>query len=252
MQSTAEPSTTTATSKPKVHPAAALFPMMDAATFEALKADIEANGQREPVVFFQDKILDGRNRHRACEALGIEPESCELEECIDPVAYVLSANLHRRHLSESQKALVAARLKDYFATKAKERQKQSPSKAGKASGAARRGESNAVENLPPPSENGKARDQAGAMLGVSGKSVDHAVTVLTRGSKNLIEAVERGDVAVSKAAFVAKTKRRDSQYGAAISRGWRAVPAKPLDRIKSLWETLNTQDRAAFIQWVTG
>lgn len=95
---------------PKVHPVAEIFPLMDAEAFARLKADIEANGQREPTVYWKGMLVDGRNRERACQELGIEPSECELLEETDPVAFILSANVHRRHLTTTQRAITAARL----------------------------------------------------------------------------------------------------------------------------------------------
>jgi hypothetical protein len=90
------------------HPAASIFPMMSNEDFTALKEDIRAHGQLEDVVLLDGKVLDGRHRLRACRELGIAPRRCELTECDDPIACVLSKNLHRRHLSQSQRAQCAA------------------------------------------------------------------------------------------------------------------------------------------------
>jgi ParB-like chromosome segregation protein Spo0J len=93
-----------------IHPAANLFPMMDDEAFAALKADIATNGLRESIVLWKNKLVDGRNRLKACEELGIQPGESELDEDQDPIAYVVSANLHRRHLTTSQRAEIAAKL----------------------------------------------------------------------------------------------------------------------------------------------
>ena len=91
------------------HPLAELFPLMEEQELAALAADIQANGLRTPILLFDDQILDGRNRYRACQLAGVEPVTSEFAG-EDPLQFVLSANLHRRHLNESQRALVAARI----------------------------------------------------------------------------------------------------------------------------------------------
>lgn len=174
-----------------VHPVADIFPMMNEEEFAGLKEDIEKNGVRDCLTMWQGKLIDGRNRLAACLDLGIDWEGYleELDDDADPVAFVLSHNLHRRHLSTSQRAMVAARVLDVYEERAKERQKRKAKSV--------------VENLP--QQNGsKARDEAGAALNVSGKMVDAAATVLECGSKDLIAKVESGEVAVSKAAKIAK------------------------------------------------
>lgn len=94
-----------------LHPAAELFPVMDEVAFAALVADIAAQGQREPILILDGQVIDGRHRLRACEQAGLEPVVREVSaDEGDPFGLVVSLNLHRRHLTESQRAMVAARL----------------------------------------------------------------------------------------------------------------------------------------------
>lgn len=85
------------------HPIAARYPLLEGEDFERLKDSIAANGQRVRIVLFKGAILDGRNRYRACVALGIEPLT-EVFEGTEEEASVYSdvLNLHRRHLSREQ------------------------------------------------------------------------------------------------------------------------------------------------------
>ncbi|CAN5818242.1 hypothetical protein BH20PSE1_BH20PSE1_01590 [soil metagenome] len=90
------------------HPAAAIFPLLDGEAFEDFCADIAERGLLQPIQLLGGLIIDGRNRYRACLDLGIDPVFEEVDSETDPVGYVVSANLHRRHLNESQRAMVAA------------------------------------------------------------------------------------------------------------------------------------------------
>ena len=80
----------------EAHPMAEAYPLMDGEAFEALKADVAAHGQRNPIWLYEGKILDGRNRYRACVELGIEPR-CEEYVGDDPGGFVESQNDLRRH-----------------------------------------------------------------------------------------------------------------------------------------------------------
>src|SRR6266496_490482 len=94
----------------KVHPAAQAFPEMTAAELQELADDIKQTGLAHPVV--RDAhgiILDGRNRLKACEIAGVEPRF-ETYRGDNPVGFVVSSNLKRRHLNTSQRAMVAAKL----------------------------------------------------------------------------------------------------------------------------------------------
>lgn len=95
------------------HPASNLFPLMTGADFDALTADIAEHGQREPIWLHPDgSILDGRNRWRACEVLGVAPFVCTWDgEPGEEEAFVVSLNLHRRHLDKEQRKELHERLR---------------------------------------------------------------------------------------------------------------------------------------------
>ena len=91
------------------HDIANLFPMMRPDELADLVADIKRNGLIEPIVLYEDKILDGRNRWLACGETGKKPHF-DYYKGDDPVGYVISKNLHRRHLNETQRAVVANKM----------------------------------------------------------------------------------------------------------------------------------------------
>jgi ParB-like chromosome segregation protein Spo0J len=91
------------------HKIANIFPMISEIEFNRLKQDIKENGLIEEIELYENKILDGRNRYKACSESGIVPRFKEFDG-EDALKYVISKNLHRRHLNESQRGLVASRL----------------------------------------------------------------------------------------------------------------------------------------------
>jgi ParB-like chromosome segregation protein Spo0J len=160
-----------------VHPAANLFPLLEGDAFKELVADIREHGLREPVVLARDGcILDGRNRYRACLAANVAAVFSTWEGPGSAIDFVVSKNLHRRHLDESQRAMVAAK----------------------------------IANL----ADGQRADQAGAsidapaitqsaaaeILNVSRPSVQRARRVREKGAPEVVMAVERGEMSVSRAA----------------------------------------------------
>jgi N6-adenosine-specific RNA methylase IME4 len=179
----------------KFHPLADIFPLIEGAEFSDLVADIRTHGLHEPVVLFEGKILDGRNRYRACVEAGTE---CRFEtyQGKDPVGYVVSLNLRRRHLNESQRAMVAAKL--------------ATMKQG------------ARTDLSPIGE--KSQADAAMLLNVGKRSVERAAEVRESGAPELVRAVERGDVSVSAAADVA-TMPLDEQREV-VARGEREILQK--------------------------
>ncbi|MDB5853263.1 MAG: Transcriptional activator adenine-specific methyltransferase-like protein [Herminiimonas sp.] len=93
----------------QLHPLCSLFPPMSGWEFDSLKSDIAANGLRQPITVHRCLILDGGNRYRACLELGIKPTFAEFAHAErEMLAFVLSSNLHRRHLTTGQHAAIVA------------------------------------------------------------------------------------------------------------------------------------------------
>lgn len=95
-----------------IHPLSALFPKLASDEFAALVADIKANGLHEPITLLGDAVLDGRNRYEACIEAGVEPRFVQFQGA-DPAAFVLTKNLHRRHLKPGQEASIVALATDW-------------------------------------------------------------------------------------------------------------------------------------------
>jgi hypothetical protein len=93
----------------KAHKYAELFPLMDDDQLQELAEDIKINGLRLKIVTLDDKVLDGRNRERACRIAGVEAVYKEYTGK-DPLAYVITQNMRRRHLSVKQRAEIAVKI----------------------------------------------------------------------------------------------------------------------------------------------
>ncbi len=74
------------------HPLANLFPLIDGAEFDDLVADISEHGLHEAIVVFENKILDGRNRFRACEAADSSRHIRSTRAMIPSDAFVVGRN----------------------------------------------------------------------------------------------------------------------------------------------------------------
>jgi DNA modification methylase len=173
----------------KNHPAADAFPMMDALRLDELKADIAANGQREPITLCDGMILDGRNRYRACIDLGIEPETREYIG--DPWAFAWSLNGARRDLESTVRALIFKRCEDGSAKWAKRlakiaeegnRKKSQAAKDQHARSNPRRGESLVVDHneQPPKKKVAVAREARAAEAKVSPATMARADQIAKR------------------------------------------------------------------------
>ena len=184
------------------HPLANLFPLIEGAEFDDLVADIHANGQREEIILLDGKVLDGRNRYRACLAAGVSPRIANFSSDVhgEPLAFVISKNLKRRHLNESQRAMVGAQLETY-------RHGDNQHSSGDANLHVR-------------------RDEAAKQMGVSVRSVASAAVVRDNGTPEIVRAVNHGKLTVSQAAIAARLPTDQQHRVAAEAESGRANAAR--------------------------
>ena len=190
----------------EAHPAAAIFPMMGDADLAALAEDIREHGLREPIVLHDDKIVDGRNRYAGCRLAGVVPRFRDWKGEGSVVRWVLSANLHRRHLTDQQRAMVAAKAKAAYEAEAEGRRIANllQNKASTVSADLR-------SRTPEGSENGKSAAKAAKDLGVAPRAVEQAAKILRKGDDSLVAAVQQGTVSLDAAATVSRLPRAEQK-----------------------------------------
>jgi len=161
------------------HELANIFPLMEGSEFKQLCDDIASEGLHVPIITYQGKIIDGRNRYRACQQVGVIPDYQEWDGKGDLLRLILSMNLKRRHLNTSQRALIATELANM-----------------------QRGNQ---PNVSIDTFKSVSQPEAAELLNVSRLSVIRARKVLDTATPEIIEQVKAGDMTVNKA--IQETKR---------------------------------------------
>jgi phage N-6-adenine-methyltransferase len=174
-----------------VHPYADLWPLLPDNELQALADDIRIHGLREPIWLHPDgRIVDGRNRYRACALAGIEPATRTYKGTEEGLlAFLISLNMARRHMDESQRSMVTAKI------------------ARLPRGA------NQHSSIELPSQ-----AEAAALMNVSLASVKRAAKVQNEAVPELQEAVESGRVSVSAAAGLTQAPAEEQRRVAEASK----------------------------------
>lgn len=176
----------------KAHELSQILPEMEIADLQQLAENIRTEGLKEEIVLHEGKILDGRSRFAACKLVGVKPQTRAFgdrkSDGTDPLKFVLSENVHRRHLTDDQRAIIASELA------VRSQVGRPPQKEITENGGGEFG------GLPVGSA---SQDEAAKLLNVSPAAVRRGVKVLKKGSAKLKEALKSGEVSISKAADAA-------------------------------------------------
>lgn len=182
----------------KFHPIANIFPLMEGDDFDSLVADIKAYGLLESIWIYDGMILDGRNRFLACAKAGVKPKFRDYRGD-NPLGFVLSLNLERRHLDQSQRACLAAEVLPLYEQEAKKRQKMG------------------VEKIPHPEQKGKARDFVARSFNVNAHYVQDAKLIKTE-SPSLFEEVKSGVRHIKEALNHIKKDKKEKAHAELVER----------------------------------
>jgi hypothetical protein len=164
------------------HPLADAFPLIEGDDFAGFVENIRKHGQREPITLYEGKILDGRNRYRACIEAGIKPVCGTFDGTFDEARdFVISANFHRRHNDKSQLAMAMAKIEKLT------------------HGGDRKQDQDAKVHL-------ETREHLAKKVKVSTRIIASAAKVLKEGSLELVQAVEQGKIKVGAAEKQIKAK----------------------------------------------
>jgi ParB-like nuclease family protein len=171
----------------EIHDAATIFPLVEGEDLDALANDIQAHGLIEPILLYEGMILDGRNRLRACEMVGVAPRFQEAQlNGLSPLEFVISKNLHRRHLTAGQRAALALTLLPRLREEASQRK-----------GIGRPPDDHYEETIRERrealGEPGRATLQAGAIVGVGASSVENVEAIRAR-DPEVFEKVRSGEL----------------------------------------------------------
>lgn len=152
-------------SDPVISDLSTAFPPMSDEEFQDLVEDVRVNGLLEPITLNEaGEVIDGRHRLKACQIAGITPDFEQIDGArSEQLRFVVAKNFKRRHLNESQRAMVAAKM------------------------------------LGEGSQSLERYKQAAQDFAVSEKSVRNAKHVLENAPDNVISMVERGKTTVSRA-----------------------------------------------------
>lgn len=160
------------------HPVVDIFPEMSDIEFRELVEDIRENGLLEPVWVYDGQVIDGRHRVKACRELDIEVDIFEYDgDESSIVSFVTSLNLTRRHLSDSQRAMIGARLTTL-----------------------KQGDNQFTKD--PPIGGTTSQSEAADILNTSQRAIQRASKVQRDGIPELIDAVDAGEVSIAAAVEV--------------------------------------------------
>lgn len=198
------------------HPLSAAFPPMTDDEFAELRADIAANGLRNPITVYEDEVLDGWHRYCACDQAGVTPcFDVFTGEWRDAIRFVVSANVARRHLTPGERADAAAAIANL-----------------------RHGGDHTKQDAP------VRLEEAASLFGVSERAVSDARAIAESDDKELKAQVKAGKVSRKRAAGEVRKQKH-----AVKAQQRKAHPPPPKPRADNVTYLPNGGSTVTIEQW---
>ncbi len=200
-----------AMTKIRYHESSEIFPLQDKNVQDLMTA-IKQNGLLDDIELYRGEILNGRSRYIACPRVGVPHRFVDVDDIVDgqysgdTVQYSLDKNLHHRHLTSSQAAVVAIKAKELtkkFEKAAKERHAQLSGRPSKDKPRAAR-----------PGVSKRANDDLAKVFKISARQITRAQKVERECIPEVLEAVEKGKLTVTEAEEQLTGKKKGEQYEA--------------------------------------
>ena len=201
-----------------VHPAANLFPVLAGDELKQLADDIAEHGLHEPVWLWRDGeqvwLVDGRNRVAACEMAG-RPVTHRWYEGDDPVGFVLSENVKRRHLTPGQLATTTIKAEELYERLAFEAEERRCAAIAEDNRLNPRGPGHPVCKPTTANRRSSVREpttaaKAAAATRAKTRNVEKAKRIQAQ-APDLFEQVDKGQIAVDRADRIIRNREADQR-----------------------------------------
>lgn len=183
----------------------AFIPPLDATDYARLKANILADGCREPISVWNGTILDGHNRYRICTENGIPFSTVEISSVhtrAEVFVWMYENQLGRRNLEPFMRAEMALKVKPYIEERARERSRANLELSSK------RGTGKEVLNSAPPISGGKTVEILAKKAQVGKDTIQKVEKILEKAEPEVIEKARSGEISINQAYQTVKPARK--------------------------------------------
>lgn len=180
-----------------------LIPPLTPEEYKGLEQSILADGCRDALVVWGETLVDGHNRYKICTEHNIPftTVSKDFDDRNAAMLWMMNNQLSRRNLNDFQRVEIVRKCES--AVKAQTEKRMSPG--------TNQYTDRSVEKLPPTSTPMKSRDTLGAMAGVSGKTYEHAVTVIDKAPEAIVDAVRKDELSINAGYEVTKMQPEEQK-----------------------------------------